>query len=261
MNHKTHQLIFLFLSGLVLLFITAPVFSLLFGSSLEDYFEISGDSQALMSIQTTLLMSFAATLILAIPGIPLAWLLARKKFAFKGLIQGLIDLPVVIPHTAAGIALLTVISPSTGFGKILESAGLSFIGTHAGIAMAMAFVSVPFLINSARHGFEMVPEQLEKISLSLGVPASKTFFKISLPLAWRSIVGGMIMMFARGMSEFGAVVIIAYYPMTTPTLIFERFGAFGLEEAKPVAAAFVFISLIVFIVLRWLATRKKYVRN
>lgn len=261
MNYKVNQLIFLFLSGLVLLFITAPVFSLLFGPSIQEYLKISVDSQALISIRTTLLMSFAATLTLAIPGIPLAWLLARKRFAFKGLVQGLIDLPVVIPHTAAGIALLTVISPSTGFGKLLESAGLSFIGSHTGIAMAMAFVSVPFLINSARQGFEMVPERLEKISLSLGVTASKTFFKISLPLAWRSIIGGMIMMFARGMSEFGAVVIIAYYPMTTPTLIFERFGAFGLKEAKPVAAAFVLISLMVFVVLRWLATKKEYAGN
>lgn len=254
MNH-TLQSIFMLLSGLVLLFVAAPVLSLLLGPHISDYVKTAGDPEAIRSIQTNLMTAFAATLIFAIPGIPLAWLLARRKFPFKGLVQGLIDLPVVIPHTAAGIALLTVISPETSFGSMLESAGLEFIGTRTGIALAMAFVSIPFLLNSARQGFEMVSEEYEKTSLTLGIPPRKTFFRISLPLAWRSIISGMIMMFARGMSEFGAVVIIAYHPMTTPTLIFERFGTFGLEEAKPVAALFVLIALVIFVLLHWLPNR------
>ncbi|MFW6019673.1 MAG: ABC transporter permease, partial [Bacteroidales bacterium] len=216
------------------------------------------DSEAINAITTTLLMAFAATLFFAVFGIPLAYLLARKNFRLKRIIQGMIDLPVVIPHTAAGIALLTVISPNTTLGGILESIGLSFVGTHAGIALAMAFVSVPFLINAARQGFEMVPVSYEKTSMSLGVSPGRTFFKVSLPLARQSIINGMIMMFARGMSEFGAVVIIAYHPLTIPTLIFERFGAFGLDHARPIAALFVLIALAVFILLRWFATKKDY---
>lgn len=258
MKYRTQQLVFMFLSGLVLLFVAAPVLSLLLGPGISDYVRTATDAEAMRSIFTTLGMSFAATMILALPSIPMAWILARKDFPLKAIVQGLTDLPVVIPHTAAGIALLTVVSPNTTFGSLLESLGLSFIGTHAGIALAMAFVSVPFLINAARQGFEMVPETYEKTSRSLGISAGRTFLRVSLPLARRSIVAGMIMMFARGMSEFGAVVIIAYYPMTTPTLIFERFGAFGLSEASPVAALFVLLSLAVFVVLRWLGTRRKY---
>ncbi|KAB2868344.1 MAG: hypothetical protein F9K37_10480 [Bacteroidales bacterium] len=83
------------------------------------------------------------------------------------------------------------------------------------------------------------------------------FFTISLPLAWRSIVSGLVMMFARGMSEFGAVVIIAYHPMIAPVLIFERFGTFGLKYAQPAAILFIGVCLSVFIVIRFLSRKGK----
>jgi len=120
----------------------------------------------------------------------------------------------------------------------------------------MAFVSLPFLINSARDGFEAVPERLEKAALNLGASPVRVFFTISLPLAWRSIISGFIMMFARGMSEFGAVVIVAYYPMVTSVLIYERFGAFGLKYARPVSVIFISVSLLFFIILRLLSKQK-----
>jgi molybdate/tungstate transport system permease protein len=107
------------------------------------------------------------------------------------------------------------------------------------------------------EGFLSVPERLEQAAMNLGASQTKTFFKISLPLAWRSILSGFVLMFARGISEFGAVVIIAYHPMTTPVLIYERFGSFGLQYAKPIAVIVIFISLLVFILLRWLANKKK----
>ncbi|MEN8119933.1 MAG: molybdenum ABC transporter permease, partial [Bacteroidota bacterium] len=88
----------------------------------------------------------------------------------------------------------------------------------------------------------------------------RTFVTISLPLAWRNILSGFIMMFARGMSEFGAVVIVAYNPMITPVLIYEYFGAFGLKYARPVSVIFVSISLLVFILLRSLSKGRDVVR-
>jgi molybdate/tungstate transport system permease protein len=135
--------------------------------------------------------------------------------------------------------------------------GFDFVSNPAGIAVAMAFVSLPFLINAARDGFLAVPEKLEKAALSLGASPAKVFFKISLPLAWRSILSGLIMMFARGMSEFGAVVIIAYHPMIAPVMIYERFGAFGLSYSRPMAALFVAVCLVFFVLLRFLIKQKK----
>jgi molybdate/tungstate transport system permease protein len=118
---------------------------------------------------------------------------------------------------------------------------------------AMAFVSLPFLINAARDGFAAVPIRLEKAALNLGASPARVFLTISIPLAWRAILSGLILMWARGMSEFGAVVIVAYHPMVTPVLIFERFGAFGLSYARPVAALFILVCLAAFLVLRLLS--------
>ncbi len=250
---KNINLIFTFLSGLVLLFILGPLVGMLLDTPATDIFEASKEEKVIDSIGLTLGASFLGTLFFSIAAIPLAYLLARKEFKLKRLILGIIDIPVVIPHSAAGIALLGFLSRDSLIGGAADSMGFSLIGHPIGIALAMAFVSLPYLINAARDGFESVPIRLEKAALNLGASSFKMFFSISLPLAWRSILSGLIMMFARGMSEFGAVIIIAYHPMTTPVMIFERFGAFGLKYAQPVALIFIAISLVVFIFLRWLS--------
>ena len=216
-------------------------------------FETAKDPEVQESIWLTLWTSFFATLIFAIAAIPLSYLLARKSFPLKKLVTGIIDLPVVIPHSAAGIAILGFVSRNSVLGRMGSSIGLDFVGKPAGIAVAMAFVSIPYLINAARDGFSGVPVRLENAALSLGASPSRVFFTISLPLAWRNIVSGLILMFARGMSEFGAIAIVAYHPMVTPVLIYERFGSFGLKYARPVSVLFILISLTVFIFLRLLA--------
>ena len=246
----------LFLSGLALLFIVAPLLGLMFSSSLPQLSETVSDKEVQNSILLTLSTAFFATLFFSIAGIPLAYILARREFPGKRLVSGIIDLPVVIPHTAAGIAVLGVISRDSFLGKAAAAAGFDLVGNPVGISIAMAFVSVPFLLNAARDGFSAVPVRLEKAALNLGASPVRVFFTISLPLAKRNIITGAIMMFARGMSEFGAVVIIAYHPMITPVLIYERFGAFGLKYAQPVAVVFVVVSLLFFVVMRMFAGKR-----
>ncbi len=226
----------------------------------EKLFESASDPEVISSIWLTLWTSMAGTLIFAIGAIPLAYILAKKEFRLKRLVAGIIDLPVVIPHSAAGIAVLGFINRETLLGKAGSAIGLDFVSNPAGIIIAMSFVSIPFLINSARDGFAGVPLRLEKAALTLGASPRRVFFSVSMPLAWRNIVSGLILMFARGMSEFGAVVIVAYHPMITPVLIYERFGAFGLKYARPVAVLFIIISMTVFVLLR-LLSRKKYTDN
>jgi len=218
------------------------------------------DKEVQQSIWLTLWVSFAATFFFAFTAIPLAWLLARKTFPLKGVVQGIIDLPVVLPHTAAGIAVLGFISRDGFLGKIADAFGLSLINNPAGIALAMAFVSLPFLINSARDGFSAVPERLEKAALTLGASRSRVFFTISLTLAWRRIMNGYVMMIERGMSEFGAVVIVAYHPMIAPVLIYERFSSFGLKYARPASVLFIVVALAVFILLRLISLKKKEIQ-
>lgn len=251
------HLVFAALGGLVLLFIIAPLASMILRTSLPELAKTAADPEVQRSIWLTLWTSMVGTLVLACLSIPFAFLLARNRLPFKRLINALIDLPIVIPHSAAGIAILGVISRDSLVGGAADKMGFQFVGGPAGIIVAMAFVSIPFLLNAARDGFMGVPERLEKAAQSLGASATRVFFTVSLPLAWRSILSGLILMWARGLSEFGAVVIVAYHPITTPVLIYERFGAFGLKYARPVSVVFVAVCLVFFIAIRLLAREPK----
>jgi molybdate/tungstate transport system permease protein len=249
--------IFYILSGIILLFIIAPLAKLLLSGLFINNNLWYDDIELWLSIKRTLIVSFFATVFFSFGAIPFSYLLARKEFKFKKVILSIIDIPIVIPHTAAGIALLTILSPNTFFGKLLKYAGINIIDSYLGIAIAMAFVSIPFLIHSTYEGFKSIPLNIEKSALSLGMSPLKVFFKISVPLAWKNILTGFIMMFARGISEFGAIVVIAYYPMTSSVLLYERLNQFGLNYAQPMAAVIVLISFAVFIILRILSNKKE----
>ena len=259
-SFSTIRLLFILLGGLLLLFIVAPLLGMFVHTAVPELADTVGDQKVINSIRLTLWTSAGATLVFALLAIPFAYLLARYDFPLKRMVLAIVDVPVVIPHTAAGIAVLGVISRDTVAGKAASAVGLNLVGHPIGIALAMAFVSIPFLINAARDGFENVPVRLEQAAMNLGASPMRVFFSVSLPLAWRSIVGGMVMMFARGMSEFGAVVIVAYHPMVAPVLIYERFGAFGLDHARPVAVLFILVSLVFFVLLR-LVSRSAYVQG
>lgn len=251
------SLAFTFLGGVILLFIIAPLVGMFFQTPPSELAKTASDAEVGKSIWLTLWTAMGATLLCGIGAIPLAYILARKNFPLKGLVTGIIDIPVIIPHSAAGIAILGILSRNSFLGGAADRMGFSFVNHAAGIMAAMAFVSVPFLINAARDGFLAVPERLEKAALCLKASPLRVFFTVSLPLARRSILSGLILMWARGMSEFGAVVIIAYHPMITPVLIYERFGAFGLKYARPVSVLFIIVCLILFVILRLLAGKNK----
>jgi molybdate/tungstate transport system permease protein len=255
-NSRNTPVVFTLLGGLILMFILGPLVGMFLDTTPLQLFETSKDQEVLNSIWLTLRVSFLATIFFAIGAIPLSYFLARSQFRFKKIVNGIIDLPIIIPHSAAGIAILGFISRDSVIGQIASSVGLNFVGHPIGIALAMAFVSIPFLINAARDGFENVPLKLEKTALNLGASPTRVFFTISIPLAWKNILSGLIMMFARGLSEFGAVVIVAYHPMITPVLIYERFGTFGLKYARPVSVVFILVCLVFFILLRSLSKDK-----
>ncbi len=256
-----HGLTFAFvLLGLVIfLFITVPLAKMLLSSVAQPqtFWKTVTDNQVVEAIWLTLYAALIATIVGLVFGVPLAYILARYEFPGKRLAEGLIDVPVVVPHTAAGIALLFVFGRSFLVGKAFARIGVTFVDSVAGIIIAMLFVSVPFLIDSAKEGFKSVDVGLEKVARTLGARPWQVFWRISFPLAWPSIVSGAIMMWARGISEFGAVVILTYHPMIAPVLVFERFEAFGLDYARPVAVLLIMTSVLVFVVLRVLIGRSR----
>ncbi len=244
------------MASLVLLFIIAPLAGMFLDSSAGEIRNTVADPVVRRSVWYTLAIAFSATLLFATGAVPLAWIMARRKFPLKKVVQGIIDLPVVLPHTAAGIALLGFVSREGLLGGAAQKAGILLVNNGAGIALAMAFVSLPFLINAARDGFAAVPERTEKAALMLGASQSRIFFTISLPQAWRSVVSGFIMMFARGMSEFGAVVIIAYHPMIARSS--SMTVSIHMASARPDGINYFYlVALFFFVLFRVLATERR----
>ncbi len=242
-----HNIIFSSLGFLLVLFFAAPILRMVIASDPATLIKTAGETEVYQSIFLTLRASLWSTLAALITGVPLAWILSRRQFKGKKLIEGLIDLPVMIPHTAAGIALLGVWGRQSLFAK---ATGFSIIGTEIAIAMGMFFVSAPFLVNAVKEGFKLTDYRYEKTALTLGATPWQAFYTVSLPMVKKSIISGSIMMWGRGISEFGAVIILAYHPMVTPVLIFERFQNFGLKYALPVTGLLMLVSLIIFILLR-----------
>ncbi|MCH6570881.1 MAG: ABC transporter permease [Acidobacteria bacterium] len=237
------------LSGICLLFVLVPVLYLMFGSTPGTLWETLKDPEVLESLGLTFFCGFIALLLGLLVGTPLAYLLARSDFKAKQFIQGIVDVPIVIPHPVAGIALLLVFA---NWGP-----GLSPIGSWTGIVIAMFFVSVSLLINAAQAGFQAVPREMEWTSRSLGVGPVKTFFRVALPLNRRNLLAGAIMMWARSISEFGSIVILVYNPKVASVLIYDRFSSFGLSYSLPVAVILIWLSVILFFFMRTLQMRNR----
>ncbi|MDD5093577.1 MAG: ABC transporter permease [Dehalococcoidia bacterium] len=255
---STHKftIVFAALGLVILLFILVPLLKMVFASSPGDVLDaLLDDKEVRDAIWLTLYASFISAAVGMIFGVPLAYLLARRDFPGKKVVEAIIDLPVVIPHTAAGIALLFVFGSNFFGGQFFHAFGLDFFDAVPGIVIAMMFVSIPFLINAAKEGFKSVDPRLEKVARTLGASPRQTFFQVSLPLAGRSIMSGGVMMWARGVSEFGAVIIIAYYPMIAPTLVYQRYETQGLDGARNVAVVLLLVCLAIFIALRYLTQK------
>ena len=245
------------IGAILVLLIVAPLARLMLGISGEDLRGIFSDAELWESIALTFRCAAAAAILGILLGVPLAYVLARARFRGAAIIQGIVDLPVMVPHSAAGIALLAVLGRHSLAQKTAAPFGIEFAGAEPGIALAMAFVSIPFLVNAARIGFEDVPVRLENAARTLGASPQRVFFTITLPMAWRAILSGSALMWGRGISEFGAVVIIAYHPSTAPVLLFQRFTDYGLSASRTAAAALIAVTLVVFAVLRLIAQPRK----
>ena len=250
------NLTFIFLSTLVLLFIVIPLVGLFSGVGWSRLNEAFLDSEIMSSVWLTMRVSFLGTCLILLTGLPLAYLIARYDFRGKSIIESIIDIPIMIPHTAAGIALLMAFNRGV-MERIFKSMGIQFIDTEAGIMIAMMFLSAPFLINGAKEGFKNVDLKLENVARTLGAGRFSVFFRVVLPNAKKDIINGMLMMWSRGLGEFGAVVIIAYHPMVAPVMIYDRFNSYGLSYSAPVAAVMIAVSLTTFLLIRGLNNRKR----
>jgi len=230
---------------------------------LPGLIDAARDPVVLAAIWISISAALVATLIAFLFGVPLAYFLARKDFWGKSIIESIVDVPLVIPHVVAGIALYGVFMHSGVIGAPLEQVGIAITDAFPGIVIAMLFVSFPFLVDAAREGFKEVDPRLENVARSLGASHWRTFIKITFPLAFSSISSGVILCWARAISEFAAVMIIASFPRSAPILIYERFTSYGLggspgiAGARPISVLLISICLVIFILLRVIRKRRR----
>ena len=246
---------FWLLASLLLGFVLVPLLGLADSESASALRQVAAMPEARAAIAMSLFAAAIAAILAGLFGVPLAWLLARAAFPGRAVVAAIVDLPLAVPHTVAGIALLIVLGRHGVIGAPAAAIGLEFWGTLAGVVAAMLFVSAPYTVNAARLGFEAIDPRLEMVARSLGLAPSRVLWHITLPLAGRGILTGLTLTFARALSEFAAVAILAYYPKTAPVLIYELFLRFGLGEAAALSVIVLAVSLALFILLRALAGR------
>lgn len=157
----------------------------------------------------SVIMAVLATVMMFPPGIALAWLLARRPFPGRAVVETLVSLPLVLPPVATGLILLRLFGRRGPIGRVLDEIGLDVVFTWKAVVIAMAVMGLPLFVRAARSGFEHVDGRYEQIAATLGASPIRVFLTISLPLAGRGVLAGTVLGFSRALGEFGATVMIA----------------------------------------------------
>ena len=180
---------------------------------------------ALFTIGTAL----AATALMLVPGLVVAWVLARRRFPGKAVSETIVSLPLVMPPVATGLLLLWAFGRRGPFGSMLERAGIEVVFTPRAVVLAMAVMGLPLLVRTARAGFEQVTRRYEQMAETLGASPWRVFSTVTLPLASRNILAGALLGFSRALGEFGATIVVAgSIPGRTRTL---AVGIYSFTEA------------------------------
>ncbi len=223
-----------------------PIVCFVLLDSPQTLLETFAQSEVALALKTSLVSATVCTVIVLVFGVPLAYAIARTSFRGKSLLEAAIDLPILIPQSAVGVAFLWVVGSKGMFGQ-----AVNIPSTLAGIVLAQMFVSAPFLIKTAITSFEAIDPRLESVARSLGASQAGAFRRVTLPLAVRGIFIGCILTWSRAISEVGSVAILAYYPMTAAVLVFSRSTQAGIEQARPIAIILILTCLWVFIGLHF----------
>ena len=254
--------------GLTLLWASAAAFVLFLVLPIVALFvEVvpSGDAWSTISepvVTDALRLSLITTAITAgltvVFGTPLAYLLARRNFRGAGLIDTLIDLPLVLPPAVAGIALLFTFGRNGLLGGLIDDAGVAVAFTTTAVILAQLFVAAPFYIKAAKSGFESVDPDLERVSTTLGEGELRAFARVTVPLAAPALLGGIVMTWARALGEFGATIMFAgslqRVTETVPLSIYDALQD-DLDAALMLSIVLVAVSFAVLLVFKALLRR------
>ncbi len=254
-------LIFTALAGLLLLAFLLPLLAFLpdlEGREVARQLEQAGlvRSVAISGASATL-----STLLAAIGGIPLGFLLARDRLRFPWLIRTLVLVPLVLPPVAAGVLLLNVYGPGGLIGGTLERAGWTLVNAFGGIIVAQVFITAPIVVVTAEAAFRAVDSRLEAVGATLGRRPGQVFRRISLPLARYGLLAGLALAWMRAAGEFGATVVLAYHPKSLPVHLWTELTGRGLRAALPVTLVALLLASAVLILAQRFAARTRNQRG
>lgn len=242
------------LPGIVLvLFVSVPMIALIMRAAESGNLLDSLQRPIVRDALRLSLVTSTFTLMIAIlGGTPLAYLLARYNFPGKRIVDTLIDLPIVLPPVVAGVALLMAFGRRGVFGDELQAAGIDLAFTTTAVVLAQIFVSAPFYIRSAKAGFQSVDTTYEQMAYTLGASRFSAFIRVTLPLAMPAVIGGIVLCWARALSEFGATMMFAgNFRGTTQTMPLAIMTAmesdlFAALSISVILLAISFVTLLVF---------------
>lgn len=197
------------LGGAAVLFVVLPLAVLALHPTLHDLSTALQDSSVTSALLLSAVTTTVSTLIVIVLGGALAYLLARHEFRGKAAVDTLVDLPMVLPPTVTGIALIIAFGRNGVIGKWLLEHGISLSFTMVAVIFAQIFVALPFFVRAARAGFESIDPRLEAAALLLGASRLRLFFRITVPLVWPTLLAGAILAWARCLGEFGATIVFA----------------------------------------------------
>jgi molybdate transport system permease protein len=243
------------LAGLAVLFLAIPVVGLVLravaGGALVEAFTTEAVRDALVLSLLTTTVSLVLILLL---GLPLALLLARRRFRGASLLETVVDLPIVLPPSVAGLALLLVFGRSGLVGNALQVAGIQIPFTTVAVVLAQVFVAAPFFIRAARAGIGGVDRELEDAARDLGAEEGSVIRRVTLPLAAPALAAGMVMCWSRALGEFGATIMFAGnlpgVTRTLPLVVYSEFQGGDLESSIAAATVLILAAFGVLLAVR-----------
>jgi molybdate transport system permease protein len=216
--------------------------------------EVAGSSAVLAALGLSLVTTAISLVVTVAIGLPLAYVLARRSFRGRWLVEAIVDLPIVLPPSVAGLALLLVLGRRGLLGGPLASAGLDIAFTTVAVVIAQAFVSAPFFIRSARAGFLGVDRDLEDAARVDGASELRLFREVTVPLAAPALAAGLVMTWARALGEFGATIMFAGNvegrTQTLPLVVYSEFQDGDLDASIAAAAILVVAAFAVLVAVR-----------
>jgi molybdate transport system permease protein len=231
-------------AGLFLLFTLLPLFALLLAAIPAQPLKRLQDPIVRSALRLSLFTSLTSTLLCVVMGLPVAYLLARFRFRGRELLDTLIDLPMTMPPVVAGVALLLTFGRMGLLGRYLEAVGVRVAFSTTAVVLAQTFMAAPFFLRAARAGFEAVPLGLEHAAMTLGRNRWGVFWSVSLPLAGPALLAGVVLAWARALSEFGATMMFAgNLAGVTQTLPLAVMGAMEMDLRLAVSLSVLSLAL------------------